>query len=176
MKVSWNAATLNNNYSSQSVKYTLVCYPRGSGSEAAWSTTTTATSVTFTPDYYDTELFFQVHAGADNVRGGVYSTGAYETIYSPRFTTAPGKPTITQSGSNYVITWTKATAQYGSSSDAINYTVLVGDYDEWSAGTSTSLTHAIPDSLRGVSVNFSIYATYSTATAWGESTPFTASD
>lgn len=92
-----------------------------------------------------------------NIRSGCECT--IYVYYDAPSLTKPGKPTISQEGTNYVISWSAATGTGGSG--YVTYDVLVdGDMYMWSAGNSTKLTHAIPSEYYGVSATFSVRAHY----------------
>lgn len=107
-----------------------------------------------------------------NIRSGCECT--IYVYYDAPTLTKPGKPTISQEGTNYVISWSAATGTGGNG--YVTYDVLVdGDVYMWSAGSTTKLTHAIPSEYYGVSVSFSVRAYYNgTLYTYSESEPFVA--
>lgn len=110
-----------------------------------------------------------------NIRSGCTCT--IYVYYDAPSLSAPGKPTVTQEGTNYKISWSPASISGGGSGNIL-YDVLVdGDVYMWSAGTATSLTHAIPSEYYGVSASFSVRATcdsLSLEPSYSLSTSFTA--
>lgn len=172
VKVSWNAATINNNYSSHTLKYTLVCQLKGQGTTGQYTTTTTSTSVTFTPPAYNTVLFFQVTAFADNVSGSVYSTSS-EATFLPASVTTPGKPTVTLSGNTFKISWTASTGQYGAAGSSVWYRVHYFDsagvvtksYSTYVQTTTNSaeITKWVSASTTDITCSFFVVAFYDVA-------------
>lgn len=82
--ISWNPASIINNYSSEVVWYSIQCTIDGVGfvDGQYFGADTTDTSILFTPPAYDKELFVQLNAWAHNVSGGVYSDSATFIITS----------------------------------------------------------------------------------------------
>lgn len=96
------------------------------------------------------------------------------TASSPRLT-APGKPLVTQSGSQYSVSWAASTGQYGTGN--ITYVVVVGDEGEsYQAGTATSISIDIYNEWYDQSIRFRVYAYYSNLEQVSETGYYTATN
>lgn len=168
ISASWTAATINNNYESKSIVYTLTC---GSMYDALYQGQ--GLSVKASPPVYDTALTFQVTATAEEVAGGKYSNSVVFTVHSPTVT-APGNPVITQNGGLINVSWTAATGSYGDSDDVVTYEVLFSDVAVFDVGTALSASRDFPSEYYGIEMAYAVRATYDQATATSGWTMFKA--
>lgn len=172
--VTWNACTGTNG--SGNVSYRVIYGDTVNGATAYTSSVTTATSLSIAKWISATDSDIDCSFCVEAMYSGAVSKQSQTTvyvIYTPRFTVNPGNPVVAQSGTQYVISWTPAEAKYGAETDVITYDVLYDD-DSWNAGSSTSLTHNIPEDGYGKEIGFAIRAKYAGQYAWSETTVFKA--
>lgn len=131
----------------------------------------TNTSITFPihESYYGVSVNFKVQASYSDK--DTYSEWSYFTPSSPSVT-APGKPMVSQSGTQYVISWSAASGNYGE--DSVTYAVLVAGTYTYQAGTSTQITISIKDEWYDSAIQFIVYAYYDSAESNSQATTFTA--
>lgn len=150
--VSWTGST--GSYGSGGVTYRLYLLTDGIFLTEAG----TATSVTLDVPTYGYSLEYRVVAYYSTTEA--WSSTTAVTFVDPVSLTAPGNPSVKQSGSSYVVSWTAAIGKGGSGN--VSYVVVVGDEGEtYQAGTATSITIAIPDAWREKSIKFRVWAYYS---------------
>ena len=178
--VSWSAASINNNYSSESIVYSVACTTKAQAwGGPSYSADTSNTSITFTPPAYDEELFIQITAWANNVSGGQYSEAKYFTAYSA-IVSAPGKPNVTLNDSTFTVSWTPATGQYGAAGSIVQYSVSYADSVSWSTkqtSKTSSTSIAIPKWVSATSSDvdcmFNVNAYYDQASSYSTTTTYT---
>lgn len=91
----------------------------------------------------------------------VGSYTSYYAVLSGISLNPPGIPSVTQSGNNYVLSWTAASLSTGGSA-GITYTVVYGNEGEtYPVGGNTSATILIPEAYYEQNIRFRVYANYS---------------
>ena len=150
--VSWTGST--GSYGSGGVTYRLYLLTDG----VFLTNAATTTSVTLDVPTYGYSLEYRVVAYYSTTEA--WSSTTAITFVDPVSLTAPGNPSVKQSESSYVVSWTAAIGKGGSGN--VSYVVVVGDEGEtYQAGTATSITISIPDAWYGQSIKFRIWAYYS---------------
>jgi hypothetical protein len=169
LTATWNPATIVNNYSNESVIYDISCYTKALGvGGPSYYTTTTNTSITFTPPAFGESVYIQIYAYGQNCPQGKWSQLAYFTPFAPSVTT----PTITVSHSNnsFTVSWTQATGSYGGAGASVSYVLKYWDSQNGSSnaepvdmGTSRSKTIArwVTPSNQDITYTFQVTSEYS---------------
>lgn len=181
--VSWSAASTIGTNSSTTIYYQYFVGPSNTYSDSYHVGTTTSLSATITQQNIIDKcgssftgtcyIFVRAYWQEGTTTGGWSTPTASKFTYDPVELSAPGKPTVTQSGQTFNVSWSAASASGGSGN--VTYTVIYSSAGiTVNAGTATSVSIPVSSSLHGTSVSFKVRASYSGKTADSGSKSITA--
>lgn len=181
--LSWSAATTVGTNDSTTIYYQYFVGPNSTYSDSYHIGTTTGLSATISQEQIINKcgsgfsgtcyLFVRAYWQEGNETGGWIVPAGSSFTYDPVELSAPGTPTVTQSGQTFKVSWSAASASGGSGN--VSYTVIYSSAGTTvNAGTATSVSIPVSSSLHGTSVSFKVRASYSGKTADSGSKSITA--
>lgn len=181
--MSWSAASTVGTNSSTVIYYQYFVGPSSTYSDSYHVGTTTSLSATITQQNIIDKcgnsftgtcyIFVRAYWKEGTTTGGWSVPTASKFTYDPVELSAPGTPTVTQSGQTFKVSWSAASASGGSGN--VTYTVIYSSAGTTvNAGTATSVSIPVSSLLHGTSVSFKVRASYSGKTADSGSKSLTA--